>query len=95
MCCTQSDTVQLKKNDSFFTGAGSRDGSMGLWEISDEVLTQAEKCQNVEGVPGYSHISHSASRTSRKSTPTPTTAKCAHWPSTTAIRLAAVLDSCD
>ncbi len=43
-----------------FTGAGSRDGSMGLWEISDEVLTQAEKCQNVEGVPGYSHISHSA-----------------------------------
>lgn len=35
------------------------------------------------------------SRTSRKSTPTPTTAKCAHWPSTTAIRLAAVLVSCD
>ncbi len=35
------------------------------------------------------------SRTSRKSSPTPTTAKCVHWPSTTAIRLAAVLDSCD
>lgn len=34
------------------------------------------------------------SRTSRKNTPTPTTAKCAHWPSTTAIRSAAVYDSC-
>lgn len=42
------------------TGAGSRDGSMGLWEISEEVLTHAEKCQNVEGVPSYSHISHRA-----------------------------------
>ncbi|KAK2872445.1 hypothetical protein QQF64_017942 [Cirrhinus molitorella] len=40
--------------------SGSRDGSMGLWEISEEVLTQAEKRQNVEGVPCYSHISHRA-----------------------------------
>ncbi|XP_052392381.1 DDB1- and CUL4-associated factor 12 [Carassius gibelio] len=40
--------------------SGSRDGSMGLWEISEEVLTRAEKNQNVEGVPCYSHISHRA-----------------------------------
>lgn len=44
----------------FFTGAGSRDGSMGLWEISEEVLSQAEKHQNEKGVPSYSHISHRA-----------------------------------
>ncbi|KAJ3603346.1 hypothetical protein NHX12_031088 [Muraenolepis orangiensis] len=38
--------------------SGSRDGSMGLWEVSDEVLGQAERGQ--EAVPCYSHISHRA-----------------------------------
>ncbi|KAL0977782.1 hypothetical protein UPYG_G00161130 [Umbra pygmaea] len=40
--------------------SGSRDGSMGLWEVSDEVLNQAVRQQDEEGVPCYSHISHRA-----------------------------------
>jgi len=40
--------------------SGSRDGSMGLWEVSEEVLSQAERRQDEEGVPGYTHISHRA-----------------------------------
>ncbi|XP_030624350.1 DDB1- and CUL4-associated factor 12 isoform X1 [Chanos chanos] len=40
--------------------SGSRDGSMGLWEISEDVLNQAERRQDEEGVPCYSHISHRA-----------------------------------
>ncbi|XP_010879151.1 DDB1- and CUL4-associated factor 12 isoform X2 [Esox lucius] len=40
--------------------SGSRDGSMGLWEVSDEILSQAMKQQDEEGVPCYSHISHRA-----------------------------------
>ena len=39
---------------------GSRDGSMGLWEVTDEVLSRAEQSQSEEGVPCYSHISHRA-----------------------------------
>lgn len=39
---------------------GSRDGSMGLWEVSEEVLSLAEKQQVEEGVPSYAHISHRA-----------------------------------
>ena len=39
---------------------GPRDGSMGLWEVSEEVLSQAERKQSEEGVPCYSHISHRA-----------------------------------
>lgn len=41
-------------------GLGSRDGSMGLWEVSEEVLNLAEKQQAEEGVPSYAHISHRA-----------------------------------
>ncbi|XP_071240096.1 DDB1- and CUL4-associated factor 12-like isoform X1 [Salvelinus alpinus] len=40
--------------------SGSRDGSMGLWEVSEEVLSQAMRQQDEEGVPCYSHISHRA-----------------------------------
>uniref|UniRef100_A0AAY4AE65 DDB1- and CUL4-associated factor 12 beta-propeller domain-containing protein n=1 Tax=Denticeps clupeoides TaxID=299321 RepID=A0AAY4AE65_9TELE len=40
--------------------SGSRDGSMGLWEISEDVLSQAEWRQDKDGLPGYSHISHRA-----------------------------------
>ncbi|XP_018615633.1 DDB1- and CUL4-associated factor 12 [Scleropages formosus] len=40
--------------------SGSRDGSMGLWEVSEEVLSRVEKCQDADGVPSYSHISHRA-----------------------------------
>ncbi|XP_066501935.1 DDB1- and CUL4-associated factor 12 [Hoplias malabaricus] len=40
--------------------SGSRDGSMGLWEVSEEVLNLAEKQQAEEGVPCYAHISHRA-----------------------------------
>ncbi|CAB1354161.1 unnamed protein product [Coregonus sp. 'balchen'] len=39
---------------------GSRDGSMGLWEVSEQVLNQAMRQQDEEGVPCYSHISHRA-----------------------------------
>ncbi|XP_070966640.1 DDB1- and CUL4-associated factor 12-like isoform X2 [Oncorhynchus clarkii lewisi] len=40
--------------------SGSRDGSMGLWEVSEGVLSQAMRQQDEEGVPCYSHISHRA-----------------------------------
>uniref|UniRef100_A0A4W5MW27 DDB1 and CUL4 associated factor 12 n=1 Tax=Hucho hucho TaxID=62062 RepID=A0A4W5MW27_9TELE len=40
--------------------SGSRDGSMGLWEVSEEVLSQAMRQQDEEGVPCYSHVSHRA-----------------------------------
>lgn len=33
---------------------------MGLWEVSEEVLSLAEKQQAEEGVPSYAHISHRA-----------------------------------
>lgn len=39
---------------------GSRDGSMGLWEVTEEVMSQAERSQNEESVPSYAHISHRA-----------------------------------
>ncbi|XP_048833721.1 DDB1- and CUL4-associated factor 12-like [Brienomyrus brachyistius] len=39
--------------------SGSRDGSMGLWEVSEEVLSLRNGCQD-DGVPSYSHISHRA-----------------------------------
>lgn len=38
--------------------SGSRDGSMGLWEITEDVLGQAVRSQNEESVPSYAHISH-------------------------------------
>lgn len=40
--------------------SGSRDGSMGLWEVSEEVLSRAERRQEAEGIPGYVHICHRA-----------------------------------
>ncbi|XP_045079772.1 DDB1- and CUL4-associated factor 12 isoform X3 [Coregonus clupeaformis] len=40
--------------------SGSRDGSMGLWEVSEEVLSHSMRQQDEEGVPCYSHISHRA-----------------------------------
>lgn len=39
---------------------GSRDGSMGLWEVTEEVMNQAERSQNEESVPSYAHISDRA-----------------------------------
>lgn len=33
---------------------------MGLWEITEEVMSQAERSQNGESVPSYAHISHRA-----------------------------------
>uniref|UniRef100_A0A8C7HLS0 DDB1 and CUL4 associated factor 12 n=2 Tax=Oncorhynchus TaxID=8016 RepID=A0A8C7HLS0_ONCKI len=40
--------------------SGSRDGSMGLWEVSEVVLSHSMRQQDEEGVPCYSHISHRA-----------------------------------
>ncbi|XP_035487725.2 DDB1- and CUL4-associated factor 12 [Scophthalmus maximus] len=40
--------------------SGSRDGSMGLWEVTDEVMSQAQRSQTEEAVPSYAHISHRA-----------------------------------
>ena len=33
---------------------------MGLWEVTEEVMSQAEKSQNEEAVPSYAHISYRA-----------------------------------
>lgn len=40
--------------------AGSRDGSMGLWEVTDDVLTKSDARHNVSPVPVYAHITHKA-----------------------------------
>lgn len=39
---------------------GSRDGSMGLWEVTEDVMSQAKHGQSDESVPSYAHISHRA-----------------------------------
>lgn len=33
---------------------------MGLWEVTEEVMSQAERSQNEQTVPSYAHISHRA-----------------------------------
>lgn len=33
---------------------------MGLWEVTEEVMSQAERSQSEEAVPSYAHISHRA-----------------------------------
>lgn len=38
--------------------SGSRDGSMGLWEVTDDVLTRSDARHNVSQVPVYAHITH-------------------------------------
>lgn len=40
--------------------AGSRDGSMGLWEVTDDVLTKSDARHNMSRVPVYAHITHKA-----------------------------------
>ncbi|KAI2552428.1 DCAF12 isoform 1, partial [Pan troglodytes] len=40
--------------------SGSRDGSMGLWEVTDDVLTKSDARHNVSRVPVYAHITHKA-----------------------------------
>lgn len=45
---------------SMFIFLGSRDGSMGLWEVTEDVMSQAERSQSEEAVPSYAHISHRA-----------------------------------
>ncbi|CAK6958274.1 DDB1- and CUL4-associated factor 12 [Scomber scombrus] len=40
--------------------SGSRDGSMGLWEVTEDVMSQAEQSQSEQAVPSYAHISHRA-----------------------------------
>ncbi|XP_050195159.1 DDB1- and CUL4-associated factor 12-like isoform X3 [Myiozetetes cayanensis] len=40
--------------------SGSRDGSMGLWEVTEDVLSKSNARHNVSQVPVYSHITHRA-----------------------------------
>ncbi|KAK1174138.1 DDB1- and CUL4-associated factor 12-like isoform X1 [Acipenser oxyrinchus oxyrinchus] len=40
--------------------SGSRDGSMGLWEVTEDVLCKTGDGHDSTGVPTYSHISHRA-----------------------------------
>ncbi|XP_058841862.1 DDB1- and CUL4-associated factor 12-like [Acipenser ruthenus] len=40
--------------------SGSRDGSMGLWEVTEDVLCKTGGGHDSTGVPTYSHISHRA-----------------------------------
>nr|KAF6433198.1 DDB1 and CUL4 associated factor 12 [Molossus molossus] len=40
--------------------SGSRDGSMGLWEVTDDVLTRSDARHSVSQVPVYAHITHKA-----------------------------------
>lgn len=40
--------------------SGSRDGSMGLWEVTEDVLNKADIRQNFSIQPCYTHITHRA-----------------------------------
>ncbi|XP_072779123.1 DDB1- and CUL4-associated factor 12-like isoform X4 [Taeniopygia guttata] len=40
--------------------SGSRDGSMGLWEVTEDVLSKSDSRHNVSQVPVYAHIAHRA-----------------------------------
>uniref|UniRef100_A0A3Q3DEP9 DDB1 and CUL4 associated factor 12 n=1 Tax=Hippocampus comes TaxID=109280 RepID=A0A3Q3DEP9_HIPCM len=40
--------------------SGSRDGSMGLWEVTEEVMSQIQHSQSETAMPSYAHISHRA-----------------------------------
>ncbi|XP_050842342.1 DDB1- and CUL4-associated factor 12-like isoform X4 [Serinus canaria] len=40
--------------------SGSRDGSMGLWEVTEDVLSKTDARHNLSQVPVYAHITHRA-----------------------------------
>ncbi|XP_064593443.1 DDB1- and CUL4-associated factor 12-like isoform X1 [Zonotrichia leucophrys gambelii] len=40
--------------------SGSRDGSMGLWEVTEDVLSKTDARHNLSQVPVYAHIAHRA-----------------------------------
>ncbi|XP_037229366.1 DDB1- and CUL4-associated factor 12 isoform X1 [Falco rusticolus] len=40
--------------------SGSRDGSMGLWEVTEDVLSKSDARHNLSQVPVYAHIAHRA-----------------------------------
>nr|XP_033791327.1 DDB1- and CUL4-associated factor 12 isoform X2 [Geotrypetes seraphini] len=40
--------------------SGSRDGSMGLWEVTEDVLSKTDARHSLARVPVYSHIAHTA-----------------------------------
>ncbi|NXS69795.1 DCA12 factor, partial [Pandion haliaetus] len=40
--------------------SGSRDGSMGLWEVTEDVLSKSDARHNLSQVPVYAHITHRA-----------------------------------
>ncbi|KAF1415616.1 DDB1- and CUL4-associated factor 12, partial [Spheniscus magellanicus] len=40
--------------------SGSRDGSMGLWEVTEDVLSKSDVRHNLSQVPVYAHITHRA-----------------------------------
>ncbi|XP_078530842.1 DDB1- and CUL4-associated factor 12 [Lissotriton helveticus] len=40
--------------------SGSRDGSMGLWEVTEDVLDKSDSRCSISRVPVYAHISHTA-----------------------------------
>ncbi|KAM4583124.1 DDB1- and CUL4-associated factor 12 [Fundulus diaphanus] len=40
--------------------SGSRDGSMGLWEITEKVIADSKRSPRDDTVPSYAHISHRA-----------------------------------
>ncbi|CAL9704222.1 unnamed protein product [Knipowitschia caucasica] len=50
--------------------SGSRDGSMGLWEVSEKVLSEARLRQDAI-VPSYAHIAHRALKDIPKENPSP------------------------
>lgn len=52
--------------------SGSRDGSMGLWEVTDQVLAAGRRSQSEDAVvPSYAHISHRALKDIPKETTNP------------------------
>ncbi|KAL0606180.1 DDB1- and CUL4-associated factor 12 [Plecturocebus cupreus] len=56
-----SDTMAVSGKVAVLQGDfGSRDGSMGLWEVTDDVLTKSDARHNVSRVPVYAHITHKA-----------------------------------
>lgn len=54
--------------------SGSCDGSMGIWEVTDDVLTGSYIRYNVSQFPVYDHTTHKALKSSPKEDPNP--ARC-------------------